>query len=129
MRKVLQSNIDHNFRRWLSTSSVNSGMRWDRIKAAFVKSEDLDKRPSDAEIVAKNLPPNTPTLRERIKRDHIGKFYEMDKKAGYYLGETGTWRDFVDANLTIKDAVKIGFSQLKDECDILVKDIKTIDND
>ena len=123
-RKVLQINVDHNFHRWLATSAKCNGMRYEKIKSVFVKTEDMDKRPSDMEIAAKNLPSNTPTLRQRISRDSISRFFTEDKKAGYHLGPTGTWRDFVDANWTVKDMVKISINQLKEDSKKLVEDVK-----
>ena len=123
-RKVLQINVDHNFHRLLTTSAKCNGMRIDKIKSVFVKSEDMDKKPSDMEIAAKNLPSNTPTLRQRISRDTIHRFWTEDKKAGYHLGPTGTWRDFVDANWTVKDMAKIGINQIKEEGKKLVEDVK-----
>ena len=38
----------------------------------------------------KDLPLNTPTLEQRIRRDRRALTYEYDEKSGYYLGETGT---------------------------------------
>jgi len=62
---------------------------WYRSKKAsfdrkLVKEEDLDKMPSPAEIEEKGLPKNTPTLGERIDRDHYHLFHQIDEKSGYH---------------------------------------------
>lgn len=46
--------------------------------------KDLNKRPSDLEIKTKDLPPNTPTLGERINRDVRHYFHQGDEKSGYH---------------------------------------------
>jgi len=55
-----------------------------KYKNLFVPKEDLNKRPSDLEIRAKDLPPETPTLGERINRDVYHLFHQKDKKSGYH---------------------------------------------
>jgi len=55
-----------------------------KFRKVFVKEEDLNKRPSDLEIKRKDLPPETPTLGERINRDYYHLFHQRDEKAGYH---------------------------------------------
>ena len=83
------------------------------IKNMFVKVSDLEKRPSDKEILAKNLPLNTPTLLHRIKRDEVHKFHVSDRHGGYHLGPTGTMRDYIDPNTTLGEVMKEGYDYMK----------------
>ena len=55
-----------------------------KYRNVFVDAEDLDKRPSDLEIKQKDLPPNQPTLGERMNRDVYRMFHEADEKQGYH---------------------------------------------
>jgi len=50
----------------------------------FVDEDEWDKRPSDLEIKRKDLPPNQPTLKERIERDEWHMFYQKDVHHGYW---------------------------------------------
>lgn len=88
---------------------------FEKIKSKFVDVKDLDKRPSDLEIREKDLPYNTPTLGQRLKRDARHKFWISDKHGGYHLGPTGTWRDYVDPEATVGDFMKEGFQYFKEE--------------
>lgn len=54
------------------------------FKDKLVFEEDWDKRPSDLEIKRKDLPPNQPTLKERIERDEWHMFYQKDVHHGYW---------------------------------------------
>ena len=94
----------------------------------IVNEEDLAKRPSDMEIIQKDLPHNTPTLRQRQERDHTHMFYQKSKHSGYTLGPTGTWRDAVDPNMTYKEFLKIGSSQFIKECKKLNEERKDINS-
>ena len=58
----------------------------------IVPPGDLYKKPSQDEIARKELPYNTPNLKQRIERDHDARFYELSKRGGYYSGKTGTVR-------------------------------------
>ena len=92
--------------RFFSTSSKCDGALQNMYKAMkknIIFDKDLNKRPSDLEIKEKNLPPNTPTLEHRLKRDAVHKFYTPDKKGGYLVpGKTGEWHDWIDEDLTLK---------------------------
>jgi len=54
------------------------------VKNKFLDPADKNKRPSDLEIKQKDLPQNTPTLKERVNRDVEHKFYQADEKSGYH---------------------------------------------
>ena len=95
----------------LSTSSSSLG-----LMDKFVRREDLNKRPSAAEIALKKLPSNTPTLGERIRRDRRHEMMEYDPKSGYFKGETGTWRDLVDPKTTTKEVMTEGYEYLVKNC-------------
>jgi hypothetical protein len=60
---------------------------------------------------------------ERIRRDRRHQFYQEDKKHGYYDGPTGTWRDYVDPNLTTMDVLKIGFEESKKQARMAKEDV------
>lgn len=101
-------------RRIIHTSnSLHKGKLRKLREKFFEIPEDMNKRPSALEIKKKELPPNTPTLGERHRRDAPGMFHIADPKHGYYKGETGTWRDYVPKEHTLKDVIKIGFQDLK----------------
>lgn len=70
----------------LHTSCVNMKKKKQEggFRKIFVKEEDLNKRPSDLEIKAKDLPLNTPTLGERINRDVYRLFHQPTEKQGYH---------------------------------------------
>jgi len=55
-----------------------------KYRNIFVDKGDLKKRPSDLEIKQKDLPPNQPTLGERMNRDVYRLFHEADEKHGYH---------------------------------------------
>ena len=71
-------------RRLLHTCSTHLGLR-----DMFVKQDDLNKRPSALEIKTKDLPPNTPTLGQRLMRDRQHLFHEDNRQSGYTMGRTG----------------------------------------
>ena len=83
--------------RHLMTSTASKGVIQD-IRNKFVWESDLDKRPSAKEIETKDLPPNTPTLGDRIKRDRFNMFWNYDRHSGYYKAESPSalqesWKD------------------------------------
>merc|ERR1719192_1181339 len=55
-----------------------------KLRSMFVDPEDAHKKPSDLEIMQKDLPANQPTLGERMNRDVYRMFYEADEKHGYH---------------------------------------------
>ena len=126
---LLKLNHDHNFYRLFTTSGCRYGFHADVykwFKSKIVTPEMLDKRPSDAEIKKKDLPLNTPTLRHRIARMESSKFMEYTKSGGYHLGPTGTWVDYVDSNMTLKEFCQIGANQIIDEFKKIPRDIKDL---
>jgi hypothetical protein len=112
--------------RYLSSTCPRSGIL-KNIYNSFVSEADLDKKPSPMEIAEKKLPLNTPTLEQRIKRDELMKFHNTDRHGGYHIGQTGSWTDFVDENMTIKDLVVESFSTLKNECKKLAHEKMNVD--
>ena len=116
--------------RLFSTSTSKCGLLmnvYKKLKKSYVSEADLRKRPSELEIREKNLPPNTPILEDRIKRDLIHKFYTPDRRAGYHLpGRKGNWEDYIDDDMTLKDLVSEGSSQLKAEAKLAIKEVKDI---
>ena len=126
---LLKLHHDHNFYRLFTTSGCRYGFHADVykwFKSKIVTPEMLDKRPSDVEIKKKDLPLNTPTLRHRIARSESHKFMEYTKSGGYHLGPTGTWVDYVNANMTLKEFCQIGANQIIDEFKKIPSDIKDI---
>ena len=94
---------------------LSTSVKLAAFKDRFVDEKDRHKRPSDLEIRKKGLPQNTPTLGERIRRDDRSSFYVADRKGGYYKGQTGTIRDYVDPEMNTKQMVSEGFKDLKQE--------------
>lgn len=123
MKAMLRTSAKIVSQRPFSTSPVQCGF-FKKLKSRIILDEDLDKRPSELEIKEKNLPPNTPTLRQRIDRDTVHKFHNRDRHGGYYLGPTGTWRDYVEDDMTLKDVVVDGYKQIKTEFKLLGQEIK-----
>ncbi len=122
--------------RAFSTSSVNCKFLqkirnrvMDKFNEKYVLEKDLDKRPSQKEIAEKKLPPNTPTLEQRIRRDESSVFSNKDRKGGYLTGPTGTWRDYVKEDDTVGDLVKESTTQLKKEIKLYVEEKKSVEYD
>ena len=113
--------------RLFSSSSIQCGFIKD-LKNKIVHKDDLKKRPSDLEIRKKNLPYNTPTLEQRIARDTLHKFHVSDRHAGYHLGPTGTIFDHFEEDLTFKQLIIDGATQLKDDCKLFAKEIVTMED-
>lgn len=100
------------------------------MKKNIIFDKDLNKRPSDLEIKEKNLPPNTPTLEHRLKRDAVHKFYSPDKKGGYLVpGKTGKWHDWIDEDLTLKDLYHDGSRELKNQVRLFKEEVKHYHSD
>lgn len=78
----------------------------------FIKSGDLNKRPSQLEIQQKGLPENTPTLAERLRRGSSTIFHNPDPKDGYYKGKTGTVRDYME-DVHLEEIYREGYQQIK----------------
>ena len=55
-----------------------------RFMKKFYTDEEAQLRPSDLEIKKKDLPENTPTLGQRIRRDGYHMFHQSDSKHGYH---------------------------------------------
>lgn len=70
---------------WEGRCWMSSGGGWKKPKFLdrFLNPEDRNKRPSDLEIKKKDLPPNQPTLAERVERDRDHLFHQTDRKHGY----------------------------------------------
>lgn len=95
-----------------------------RLRDRFLWESDKDKRPSELEIKQKKLPPNTPTLGERVRRDRCsGPFWVEDPKGGYYKGPTGTYRDYIDPEMTTKEAIVIAWKEAKRQVALVKEDI------
>eukprot|EP00095_Tigriopus_kingsejongensis_P009254 maker-scaffold922_size80897-snap-gene-0.19 protein:Tk09254 transcript:maker-scaffold922_size80897-snap-gene-0.19-mRNA-1 annotation:"probable complex i intermediate-associated protein mitochondrial precursor" len=84
------------------------------IRDRFVTESDLNKKPSQLEIQRKGLPENTPTLGERMRRGASSPFFNAHPKDGYYKGQTGTLRDYLE-DATLEDVYTKGLKTLKTE--------------
>jgi len=92
----------------------------------FVKKEDLDKRPSDLEIKKKDLPVNTPTLGERVKRDGQHLFHQNDRKHGYYSDPAKANSNDNELIALLKDVKK---DVQKNPKEALVRNFKIVANE
>ena len=60
---------------------------------------------------------------ERIRRDRSHTFYEWDPKGGYYKGSTGTFRDYIDPEITTKQSIGIALEEGKRQWKLFKEDI------
>lgn len=107
-------------RRWLRTTSCVA--KKSKFFDKFLDPADRYKRPSDLEIKKKDLPPNQPTLGERVERDRYHLFHQRDEKHGYRT--LSKYPDFhqtfieqlkYDLRTQPKETVKQSFRSLKEE--------------
>ena len=61
---------------------------------------------------------------ERVRRDRCsGPFWVEDPKGGYYKGPTGTYRDYIDPEMTTKEAIVIAWKEAKRQVALVKEDI------
>ena len=108
---------------FLSLGPLHTTCTSRRLRDKFIFERDLNKRPSALEIKSKKLPENTPTVGERSRRSRQHLFHQSDPKHGYWMGPTGTWRDYVDPNSTTKELMRIGWEELFRQAQMAKEDL------
>jgi len=99
--------------------------RFQIFKDKLVFEEDWNKRPSDLEIKKKDLPPNQPTLVERIERDEWHAFFQKDEKHGYWQNKPATLVQQMKVDMkNPKKAMVATFSNLKKEVSKFSDEVK-----
>jgi len=102
--------------------------RFEIFKSKLVFPEDLNKRPSDLEIKRKDLPPNQPTLKDRIERDEHHQFFQRTVKHGYFESKRSQMTLMEEMKIALqtrpKDALVSSFQIVKDEVKKFNQEVK-----
>ena len=57
-----------------------------------------------------------------MRRDRSMTFHVHDPKGGYYKGPTGTFRDYIDPEMTTRESVGVAWKEAKRQWKLLKED-------